>query len=170
MRDRVGLRIAWNEWSVMNFIWRCSHDKPCFIPVGTDARAGNSTPYTIYGHQYPGYQRVFLACHKELRRPQALGRHILTETGNRAWKASGRQGRSPMGPKIWPYRKNGVAVLPGWGQFSWLKGTKYTIHHIRSSLLERQPNEDIAYSYHINYCKRSFPFLGNWSLHCQDTF
>ena len=131
---------------------------------------GNSTPYTIYGHQYPGYQRFFLACHEELRRPQALGRHILTETGNRAWKASGRQGRSPMGPKIWPYRKNGVAVLPGRGQFSWLKGTKYTINHIHSSLLERQPNEDIAYSYHINYCKRSFPFLGNWSLHCQSTF
>ena len=26
--------------------------------------------------------------------------------------------RSPMGPKFWPYRKNGVAVLPGRGQFS----------------------------------------------------
>ena len=51
-----------------------------------------------------------------------------------------------MGPKIWPYRKNGVAVLPRQGQFSCVKGTKYTINHIRSSLLQRQPNEDIAYS------------------------
>ena len=34
------------------------------------------------------------------------------------WIAPSTRGRSPMGPKIWPYRKNWVAVLSGQGQFS----------------------------------------------------
>ena len=46
---------------------------------------------------YPGYQRFFLACIGELQRPKTqVAKWVtfldLTETGNRAWKASGTQG------------------------------------------------------------------------------
>ena len=63
----------------------------------------------FYCGEYPGYQRFFLACDGELRfvghRPTRVppkaedtrgeafrAGHFLTETGNRAWKASGTQG------------------------------------------------------------------------------
>jgi len=53
------------------------------------------------GNSYPGYQRFFLAFDEELSRPstrlrpkaEETSREDLTETGNRAWKASGTQGR-----------------------------------------------------------------------------
>ena len=41
---------------------------------------------------FPGYQRFFLACDEELRRPQADTSSPSAETGNRAWKVSGTLG------------------------------------------------------------------------------
>lgn len=70
---------------------------------------------------------------------------------------------------------NGVAVLVGQGQISWLKGgnEKYmhTVQHIRTSGTnipwKNNRNVDIAYSYCKNYLKLSLPFLESWLLHCQ---
>ena len=79
----LGLKICFNLRQVY-------HSLLSFVFVVSFTPSSNCVWAVIlkfYSIRYPAYQRFFLACGEELRRPQAEDTSV-TETKNRAWKAS----------------------------------------------------------------------------------